>query len=87
VGANNEIQYFDGHQVRKLLEELRRLRRLCRREEFFPGLDVEVFWSRWKAGRKLAAGASDQDFQRQLDRTEAFLEEALVEGRWLVLEF
>ncbi len=73
----DEWLWLDERQVAALLDELRRARRIGRREEFLAGLDGRRYHDLWRRD-------DDPDaFEASLDRIERALEAE--GGRWVLL--
>jgi hypothetical protein len=63
----------------QLLDEFMRLRRVCRDEEFVPGLDGRALAARWRDMDEPA------EFERWLDAIEGLLWQAVEGGHWVRL--
>ena len=70
VYALDERLWLESAQCLALLEELRRIRRACRREEYLRGLDGHQFYERWREG------TSPVEFESCVDRVEKLIERA-----------
>ena len=70
----NEDLWLDATEVGRLVEEFRRLRRICRREEFIATLDGQTTYEAW------CGVEPREDFEGWLDKIEALLTEATVSG-------
>ena len=83
--ALHSSAYLDEHlwlsakESEKLLDEVRRLRRICRREEFVHGLRGDDIWSFWRGADN--AG----EFDQWLDSIEHLLAIAVSRGYWVHL--
>ena len=73
----DEWLWLDERQVGEVLEELRRVRRICRREEFLAGLDGRKYFDLWRDGDP------PEKFEAWLDRIEHAL--GAEGGRWVLL--
>lgn len=73
----DEWLWLDERQAKELLSELRRVRRICRREEFLTGLDGHRFYELWRDGE------SPEEFEGYVDRIEQAL--STEGGRWVLL--
>lgn len=73
----NKWLWLDKRQVEEVLDELRRVRRICRREEFVVGLDGGRYYELWRQGEP------PEKFEAWLDRIEQAL--GTVGGRWILL--
>jgi hypothetical protein len=73
----DEWLWLDERQIGAVLEELRRVRRICRREEFLAGLDGRRYHDLWRDGD------SPETFEAWLDRIEQVLGSEA--GRWALL--
>jgi len=63
----NEWLWLDEQQTEELLGELRRIRRISRRQEFLAGLDGARYYDLWRQGE------SPEKFEAWLDRIEQAL--------------
>jgi len=68
--------WLDARQSGALLAELRRVRRIARREEFFAGMDGRRYLDLWRHGEPPEA------FDARLDRIESLLALAADSGGW-----
>ena len=66
----DEDLWLDAVEVSRLFEEFRRLRRICRREEFITGLDGPATYEAWRSAERR------EDFEAWLDEIEALLGKA-----------
>lgn len=83
VAYVDELQLLVDDEVARLLTELRRICRFCRREEFVHGVNGSQVFDRWRirnADGELYASDGMNDF---LDKTEALLERA-AQHEWAV---
>jgi hypothetical protein len=75
----DEDLWLDAMETGQLLEELRRLRKVCHYEQFLPALDGRVLFSRW-------CGDDDPTaFEQHLDRIESLLQTATQNQFWIRL--
>jgi hypothetical protein len=74
---DGEWLWLDELQKEELLDELRRIRRISRREEFLPGLDGRRYYDLWRRDE------SPERFEAWLDRIEQAL--GAEGGRWVLL--
>jgi hypothetical protein len=79
VYALDERLWLEPAQCLALLEELKRIRRVCRREEYLHGLDGHHYYERWREG------ASPVEFEFCVDRVEQLLERAVQEEYWVLM--
>ena len=68
-----------AEEIGQLLEEFQRLRRVCRREEFIPGIHGQSTYEAWRGSDRT------EDFDPWLDGIEALLREGLASGYWVRL--
>jgi hypothetical protein len=73
----DECLSLDELQTKELLRELRRVRRICRRQEFIAGLDGQRFYELWRNGE------TPEAFEAWLDTIENALD--VESGRWVYL--
>jgi hypothetical protein len=73
----DEWLWLDAPQVEVLLGELRRVRRLCRREEFLAGMNARRFYDFWRQDE------SPEKCEAWLDRIERVLDAE--GGRWVLV--
>jgi hypothetical protein len=66
-------------EVEGLLDEFRRLRRVCQHQEFVPDLDSRKAYAVWRGLRPSA------EFEAWLDQIEALLSQAAEGGYWVRL--
>jgi hypothetical protein len=71
--ADEEL-WLNAAELGHLLEELRRLRRVCRREQRLPGIDGAASYAMWLGCDR------PEDFDSWLDGIEAMLAEASASG-------
>jgi hypothetical protein len=71
--------WLNADDLGKLVEEFRRLRRVCGREEFVPRIDAATCYETWRKSDGPA------DFDSWLDRIEAMLVDAHRSGHWVRL--
>lgn len=71
--------WLDARQSAALLAELRRVRRIARREEFFAGMDGRRYLELWRRVEPPEA------FDTHLDRIESLLALAADNGGWVRL--
>lgn len=74
VGEDLWMYYID---VEQLLYDFRQFRRVCRFEEFIPGVDARVLVDRWRQND------DPDDFERYLDQLESLFELTIREKCWL----
>lgn len=74
LGEDLWMFYLD---VEWLLDDLRRLRRVCRFEEFIPGVDAQLFYERCRQDLE------PDEFEQHLDHLESLLELTMREKCWL----
>lgn len=79
----DELQLLVGDEVAQLLAELRRLRRLCRREEFMRRVDGPQVFDRWRTWSTGDEQYTLDEMNDYLDSIEALLERATQNG-WTV---
>jgi len=70
-----EVQTIKGEELKQLIQEFQRIRRIVRLEEFLPGLDNKAFLERWNE-----YGA---EFEEYLDEIERILLKAVSEDHML----
>ena len=75
----DEELWLSAAEAESLLADFRRLRAVCRRESFIPGLDGAEVYGRWRGA------ASASDFERQLDDLDADLALAVAESGVVLL--
>jgi hypothetical protein len=74
-----EHLWLDASEAAELLEETRKLRRICRREEFIQGLHGDRVWDLWRRND------TSEAFDAWLDRVEHMLEMAVRHEHWVHL--
>lgn len=79
----DELQLLVGDEVPRLLAELRRLRQLCRREEFVRGVNGAQVFDRWRTWSEDGQQYESDDMNDYLDGIEELLERAAQYG-WTV---
>ena len=67
----DEELWLNADEAADVLEELRYLRKLCRREAFIPGLDGTVIYERWRKSQEPSS------FEHHLNEVERLLDEAV----------
>jgi hypothetical protein len=75
----DEDLWLNADELGQLLEEIRRLRRVCRRGEYIPGIDGAASYETWRNSDR------PEDFDSGLDRIEAILVDAHRSGYWVRL--
>jgi hypothetical protein len=70
----DENLWLDAAEVGRLIEEFRRLRRICRREKFITGLDGPATYEAWRSDERR------EDFDGWLDKIDALLANAASSG-------
>jgi len=75
----DETIWLDADAATRLLDEVQRLQRVCRREEFISGLDGTRFAECWRDGE------SSDDFELRVDSIEALLTLAASNNYWVLL--
>jgi len=75
----DERLWLSSAEAEQLLTELRRVRRLCWREEFLAGLDGRRYYDLWRQGE------TSERFEEWLDGIEGLLAAASTCGRWIVI--
>jgi hypothetical protein len=78
-GYTDEDLWLNAHELGQLLEEFRRLRRVCRREEYITGIDGTASYEAWRK-----PGPSES-FDSWLGKIEAMLVDACASGYWVRL--
>jgi hypothetical protein len=79
VYALDERLWLKPAQSLALLQELKHIRRACRREEYVHGLDGTQFYERWREG------TDPVEFEYCVDLVEQLLEQAVKEGYWVLM--
>jgi hypothetical protein len=79
VGLNSnryvdEDLWLDAAEIGRLIEELQRLRRICRREEFIAALDGPAAYDAWRDSDR------PEEFDASLESIEALLRKAAALG-------
>ena len=75
----DEDLWLNADELGPLLEELRRLRRVCRREEYLTGIDGAASYEAWRKSDR------PEDFDSWLDKIEAMVVDAWESGYWVRL--
>jgi hypothetical protein len=84
VGLNSpryidEDLWLNAEELGQLLEEFRRVRRVCRWEDCVTGIDGAASYEAWRKSDR------PKDFDSWLDKIEAMLVDALGSGYWVRL--
>lgn len=78
----DESLWLRPEEAELLLDEFRRLRRLCRHEEFIPGVDAQQVHENWRDDYF----TSPDEFEAYLDKEEHLLTQAIEHDYWIHLE-
>ena len=75
----DEDLWLTSAEAGQLVEELLRMRRICRREEFISGLDGRVAYENWRDGQMEA-------FETWVDKINELLAAAAGSGYWVRMQ-
>ena len=75
----DEDVWLNAEELGQLLAELRRLRRVCRRQEYVTGIDGAASYEAWRNSDR------PEDFDSWLDKIEMLLIGAFGSGYWVRL--
>jgi len=77
---SGEDLWLSADELGQLLEEFRRLRRVCRREEYLTGIDGAASYEAWRNSER------SDEFDAWLDKIEALVVDARDSAYWVRLK-
>jgi hypothetical protein len=86
VAQNDERLLLSPDDVQQVLAEFSRVLSLCSFETCEGGLDSKAFFERWKADcERWTPLAPDDEFQVEIEKIAAFLQEAFDKDAWIYI--